>query len=215
MSIDADHGYWKWKLLATFMHLGANFDVSTLMQQRWSPFMYDQDVPACESSRLIPKAGHKSLYLKSMTAGNCSLTFAAYRTNGNGGVTLGLSTTHDRQHFDCVLKNPSDIVWHKKLQDGDRNAVHHKWCQRYGWAKGDTTVSPNDELVATLQDTAVDLIITECNNTGWFLCQSNRDTSSFSEKSIRIEFSTHEEDLIAACSSRYCRNSHGPSTRVP
>jgi hypothetical protein len=63
--------------------------------------------------------------------------------------------------------NLSDIVWHKKLQDGDRNATHHKWYQCYGWAKGDTTVSPNDELVATLQDTAVDPIITECNNTGY------------------------------------------------
>jgi hypothetical protein len=78
-----------------------------------------------------------------------------------------------------------------------------------------TTVSPNDELVATLQDTAVDLIITECNNTGWLLCQSNIDTSSVGEKSIRIEFSTREEDLIAAHSSSYCRNSHGPFTRVP
>jgi hypothetical protein len=99
------------------------------MRQKWSPYTYAQEVDANESSRLIPKAGHKALYLKSTTVSNRPLTVAAYR-NGNGGITLGLSTTNDQQHFDCVLRNPSDIEWHKRLQDGDTDAVHHKWYRQ-------------------------------------------------------------------------------------
>jgi hypothetical protein len=39
LGIDADRGYWKWKLLATFMHLGANIDGSTLVAEMVSIYV--------------------------------------------------------------------------------------------------------------------------------------------------------------------------------
>jgi hypothetical protein len=100
-------------------------------------YTYNQEVAPNKSSRLIPKAGHKALYLKSALVSNRPLTVAAYH-NGNGSVTLGLSTTNGQQHFDRVLRNSSDIKWHKRLQGGDRAATCNKWYQHYGRCRGDT-----------------------------------------------------------------------------
>jgi len=198
-SIDADRGYWRWMVLRTFMGLGAMIEASTLMRQHWSPFMYDQE-SAHAPNRVVSKAGHKALYRKTTNVGNRPLTVVAYR-NGNGGVTLGISTVNSQNHYDCVLKCPSDIEWHKLVQNGDRRAMRHKWYQRFNMteeASSNRMVTSNNELVAALSDTDIEPIITECNNSGWFLCQSNADTSSVGEKSVRVVFSTPTEDLDAA-----------------
>lgn len=161
-------------------------------------YTYNQEVAPNKSSRLIPKAGHKALYLKSALVSNRPLTVAAYH-NGNGSVTLGLSTTNGQQHFDRVLRNSSDIKWHKSLQGGDRAATCNKWYQHYGRCRGDTSnFSADDKLVASLQDRVIDPIITECNNSGWFICRGNSSTFSTGEKSIHVVFSTPEEDLESA-----------------
>jgi hypothetical protein len=59
-------------------------------------------------------------------------------------------------------------------------------------------VTADDKLVASLQDRVIDPIITECNNSGWFICHGNSSTSSTGEKSIHVVFSTPEEDLESA-----------------
>jgi hypothetical protein len=47
----------------------------------------------------------KTLFMKKLTVSGKNITGLAYH-DGNGGVTLGLTTCEDMQHWDLVLEDP-------------------------------------------------------------------------------------------------------------
>ena len=95
---------------------GLDIEGSTLMRQQWAPMTYDQALKESDKRELIDQHGNKALFLKTTDVNGRKLTAVAYR-NGNGTVTLGLSTVNGNNHFDCVLKlqRAKDYAKHEEL----------------------------------------------------------------------------------------------------
>jgi hypothetical protein len=108
-----DRGYMGiYSLLWLILRLGGLIEASTWRRVAWNPYTYDQQLRENDERTLIPISGPKALYRKTYNHDNGThLTAHAY-CDGNKHVTIGMSSVQRENHWDFVLRNPSDSKWY-------------------------------------------------------------------------------------------------------
>ena len=103
-----DRGYMTYGHLTSVVKWGGDIESATLRRQRWNPFTYDQKIGKGDNRTEAPTDSAKNLLRKEIQLPGGKMATSHAYCNGNGGVTLGLSTAHRQNEWDFVLKNPAD-----------------------------------------------------------------------------------------------------------
>jgi hypothetical protein len=96
MGFKFDCGFLAYGLCKDVSEMGGSIDASTTRRMEGVPFTYDQKLRASDERTDIPTTGPKVLLQRTYMApapSHHQLNSFAYR-NGNGGVTLALSSEH-------------------------------------------------------------------------------------------------------------------------
>ena len=104
--VSMDRGYVAPTLFDFIMASGADI-LGTIKRSPMFPFTYDQTLGNGDTRQLIPKNGLKTIFSKKILLCNKKLTGIAYR-DGEGGVTLGLSSKIRGNEWHLVVANPKD-----------------------------------------------------------------------------------------------------------
>jgi len=120
-----DRGYWAPSSLYDFLTLSGDDILGTIKCYPMFPFTYDQRLAQNDKQQLIDTNGFKAFFMKRLTIHGKQFTGVAYR-DGNGGVTLALTSNTKTCHWDLVLANPLNakcqvyergLQWYKSIND--------------------------------------------------------------------------------------------------
>jgi hypothetical protein len=104
MGFGFDHGFLAYGLCKDLIDMGGSFDASTTRHMEWIPFTYGQKLRLSDKRTDIPTTGPKVLLQQTYKGPGPShhqLNCFGYR-NGNGGITLALSSEHSGTVLGCV-----------------------------------------------------------------------------------------------------------------
>jgi hypothetical protein len=99
-----DRGFLAYGLCKDVIDMGGSIDASTTRRMEWIPLTYGQKLRASDERMDIPTSGPKVLLqqtYKGPAPSHHRLNCFGYR-NGNGGVTLALSSEHSGKELGCV-----------------------------------------------------------------------------------------------------------------
>ena len=168
-----DRGYMGWSHMIAICSMSGGLPSGTEKRAKWFPFTYRTKLAEGDNRVDVSEKGPRNLLRKEYTPSGCpKITGFAY-VNGNGGVTLGLTTEHRQNEWDFVCRNPSD---RSKYKDNEQRASL--------WFREINKQANYAKLIQELGKLTVEPMVAKDNTPPWFLGRALSETSSTSDRLI-------------------------------